>query len=125
MPNRLETPTAQEEVWFDAVTTTALADGPVTIPAGTVIRGSLRRHDGWSRADHRAGLVVALREITLDGRTYVADFRVIEAHTAAGIAVAIESAENAAILVGEDPVVELARGAVIKVRFASPLELTE
>ena len=125
MPDRLDAPTAQEEVWFDAVTITELADGPVRIPAGSVIRGSLRRHDGRSRTDRRAGLAVVLREITVHGRTYVADFRVMEVQTADGVAVAIESADNAAVLVGDGPAVDLARGAVLKVRFESPLELTE
>lgn len=125
MPDRLDAPTAREEVWFDAVTTTELAHGPVMIPAGSVIRGSLHRHDGSARTDRRAGLVVTLREITVHGRTYVADFRVTEAKTADGVALAIESAENAAVLVGDGSAVDLMRGAVLKVRFESPLELTE
>ena len=71
LPDRLDAPTPGKEIWFDAVTTTELADGTGD--------DSRRLGDSWiaapsrwqSRTDGRAGLVVTLREITVHGRTYV------------------------------------------------------
>ena len=126
LPDRLDAPTPEGEIRFDATTVTELADGnPAMVPAGSVIRGTMRRVDRGSRTDGRDGVVVALREITVHGRTYAADFRVIEALAADGAALAVESVANASILTGDGAALDLARGAVLRVRFESPLELTD
>ena len=121
LPDRFETPTTQSLVWFDAITLT----GPSgIIPAGSVIRGSMRRADRGTRTDGRDGLIVVLREISVDGRLYAADLRVIEALAADGTAIAVESSDNASVLTGDASALDLARGAVLRVRFESPLELS-
>jgi hypothetical protein len=125
LPDHLDAPTTSKEVWFDATTLTAVAHGNrVMIPAGSVIRGSLRRLDRGSRTERRDGVVVVLREIAVDGRIYAADLQVIEALATDGAAIAVERAENASILTGDGVPGELASGAVLKVSFASSLDLT-
>ena len=123
LPDRLDAPTTSKEVWFDATTLTAVAhENRVLIPAGSVIRGSLRRLDRGSRTDGGDDVVVSLREIAVDGRLYAADLLVVEALAANGAAVSVESAGNASILAGGIPGYLLS-GAVLKVRFESSLDL--
>ena len=122
LPDRLDAPTAQGQVWFDAITLTQPAGRTgAMIPAGSVIRGAMRRVDHRSRTDDRDGLLVTLREISVDGSIYAVDIRVIEALAADGTAIAVESSHNASVLSGD---ASLARGAVLRVRFESPLELS-
>ena len=124
LPDRLDAPTRGGQVWFDAITLTEPANDRAMIPAGSVVRGSMRRVDHGSRTDGRDGLLVALREITIHGSIYAVNIQVIEARAADGTAIAVESSENASILTGDGGALDLARGAVLRVRFESPLELS-
>ena len=126
LPDRLDAPTPSNETWFDATTLTVVAHGNrVVIPAGSVIRGSLRRLSPASRTDHRDGVVVDLREIAVHGRIYAADLLVVEALAANGAAINVERAENASVFTGVGDPGNLASGAVLRVRFGSSLELTD
>ena len=80
LPNRLDAPTAQTETAFEAATLADVAHrAGVIVPAGSVIRGAIRRVEREARTDGRAGLIVALREVTVQGRTYAVQLRVTHA----------------------------------------------
>jgi hypothetical protein len=105
---------------------TTLADisenGRVLIPAGAVISGLVSPVDAPSHQGGPLALTVTLDEITVDGRTYVVDLRILEL-TGPGVDPrSIEFVGDGVVLRAEDSVTP---GTKIRARVESAIELTD
>jgi hypothetical protein len=107
---------------FEAVTLADVSeDGRVLIPAGAVLTGSIAPVDASSRQGGPLALAVTLHEITVQGRTYVVDLRILE-FAAPGIDPrSVEFVGDGVVLRAED---EVTPGTKIRARVESALELT-
>jgi hypothetical protein len=100
---------------FDAVTVVDVSGGRTLIPAGAILSGSVTPVDG------RTGVLVLLNELTVDGRTYIVELRILE-WAQPGVEAADVEFEGDGVVLTHSAV---APGAMLRVRLESALELTE
>jgi hypothetical protein len=108
---------------FDATTLADISEnGRVLIPAGAVISGLVSPVDAPPHQGGPLALTVTLDEITVDGRTYVVDLRILEL-TGPGVDPrSIEFVGDGVVLRAEDSVTP---GTKIRARVESAIELTD
>ena len=107
---------------FEAVTPADVSEnGQVLIPAGAVLTGSIAPVDASSQQGGPLALAVTLHEITVQGRTYVVDLRILE-FAAPGIDPrSVEFVGDGVVLRADDAVTP---GTKIRARVESAIELT-
>jgi hypothetical protein len=107
---------------FEAVTSADVSEsGRVLIPAGAVLSGTIAPVDASSRQGGPLALAVTLHEITVEGRTYVVDLRILE-FAAPGIDPrSVEFVGDGVVLRSDDAVTP---GTKIRARVESAIELT-
>ena len=113
---------------FEAATVDDLrVQGHVVIPAGSVVRGTVRRLNPVSNTDSRSGLVVTLRMLTVRERTYEVDMRVVRVLGADDRRWAIESddGDGSTLVAIDHPAVDLAAGSTFRIRAGAAIELTQ
>ena len=108
---------------FDAVTSADVTeDGHVLIPAGAVLTGSIAPVDASSRQGGPLAIAVTLHEITVQGRTYVVDLRILEFDAPGIDPRSVEFVGDGVVLRADDAVTP---GTKIRARVESAIELTD
>lgn len=151
LQNSLSSATAEVEDRFEGTTVNdVVVSGRVLIPAGSVVRGVITGVERATRTNRTARLTVSFDQVTVYGRAYPIRGTVTEAiegegirgeigRTGAGAAVGgllgavlggVKGAVIGAVIGGggtiaatEGKEVELAQGAILRVRLDSPLEI--
>lgn len=151
LQNSLNSGTAQVEDRFEGTTVNdVVVSGRVLIPAGSVVRGVVTGVEPATRTNRTARLTVSFDQVTVYGRSYPIRGTVTEAlegegirgeigRTGAGAAVGgllgavlggVKGAVIGAVIGGggtiaatEGKEVELAQGAILRLRLDSPLEI--
>ena len=107
---------------FEAVTQADVSEnGRVLIPAGAVLTGLIAPVDASSQQGGPLALAVTLHEITVDGRTYVVDLRILELAGPGIDPRSVEFVGDGVVLGAEDAVTP---GVKIRARVESAIELT-
>jgi len=108
---------------FEAVMPADVSEnGQVLIPAGAVLIGSIAPVDASSRQGGPLALAVTLREITVQGRTYMVDLRILEFAGPGIDPRSVEFVGDSVVLGADDAVTP---GTKIRARVESAIELTD
>jgi hypothetical protein len=115
-------PAVNRQQRFEAVTQADVSEnGRVLIPAGAVLAGLIAPVDASSRQGGPLALAVTLQEMTVDGRTYVVDLRILEFAGPGIDPRAVEFVGDGVVLRAEDAVTP---GTKLRARVESAIELT-